>query len=268
MSNIIPFPVIAGVEITTDSAGRFNLNALHRASGLGDHKLPSQWLRYDGTKALIAELEQSADSHLAQQAINSVKGGSSPGTFAVQQLAIAYANWISPAFYLQVINTFLDYRAGKLAPVVPTNLSEALRLAADLNEAKEKALLERDEAIRTKALIGSKREATAMATAAAAIKRADKFAELAGDSKRFKQVKAIPWLLEVFAPSKGMYQQMGKLLGKISAELNYEVLKIEDSEYGQVKAYHVDVITEALCRIEYSDELMGKYRNSKVGEVA
>ncbi|UBX29978.1 DNA-binding protein [Arsenophonus apicola] len=27
------YPIIAGVEITTDSDGRFNLNALHKASG-------------------------------------------------------------------------------------------------------------------------------------------------------------------------------------------------------------------------------------------
>ncbi|OTA18172.1 hypothetical protein Xbed_03169 [Xenorhabdus beddingii] len=37
-------PVIAGVEITTDSEGRFNLNALHKASGAGESKKPSQWL--------------------------------------------------------------------------------------------------------------------------------------------------------------------------------------------------------------------------------
>ncbi|MCI2283553.1 hypothetical protein L3081_09320 [Colwellia sp. MSW7] len=29
MSNIIKFPQIAGIEITTDEVGRFNLNALH-----------------------------------------------------------------------------------------------------------------------------------------------------------------------------------------------------------------------------------------------
>ncbi len=33
-------PVICGVEITTDRAGRYNLNALHRASGLGAERSP------------------------------------------------------------------------------------------------------------------------------------------------------------------------------------------------------------------------------------
>ena len=50
-------PVICGVEITTDRAGRYNLNALHRASGLGAHKAPAQWLRTLSAKQLIEELE-------------------------------------------------------------------------------------------------------------------------------------------------------------------------------------------------------------------
>ena len=50
---------------------------------------------------------------------------------------------------------------------VPKTLPEALRLYAAEIEAKEKALQERDEAIRKRAMIGSRREATAMATASA-----------------------------------------------------------------------------------------------------
>ena len=33
MKNVIQLPVIARVEISTNIEGRFNLNALHRASG-------------------------------------------------------------------------------------------------------------------------------------------------------------------------------------------------------------------------------------------
>lgn len=46
-TNSTSLPVIAGVEITTDAEGRFNLNALHKASGLGSAKKPSNWLRLD-----------------------------------------------------------------------------------------------------------------------------------------------------------------------------------------------------------------------------
>ena len=69
-------PMIAGVEITTDSEGRFNLNALHKASGEGESKKPSEWLRTKQAQELIAELssqmELSGNFHLGQKAVNSV----------------------------------------------------------------------------------------------------------------------------------------------------------------------------------------------------
>ncbi|ELC7279674.1 phage antirepressor KilAC domain-containing protein [Aeromonas veronii] len=112
-------PVIAGVEITTDEVGRFNLNALHRASGAGDHKAPNQWLRTKQAKELISELaNQTANSQSGHEVLKVINGGVAPGTFAHELLAISYASWISPAFHLQVNQVFLDYRTGKLAPVV------------------------------------------------------------------------------------------------------------------------------------------------------
>ena len=70
-------PVICGVEITTDRAGRYNLNALHRASGLGAHKAPAQWLRTLSAKQLIEELEKET----MQNCIVSFegRGGGRPG---------------------------------------------------------------------------------------------------------------------------------------------------------------------------------------------
>lgn len=102
-------PVIAGVEIPTDVAGRFNLNALHRASGLGPNKAPTQWLRTQSAKQLIKELEKET----MQNCIVSLEGRNG-GTFAHELLAVEYAGWISPAFRLQVNQTFIDYRTGKL----------------------------------------------------------------------------------------------------------------------------------------------------------
>ncbi|EEW1988944.1 KilA-N domain-containing protein [Escherichia coli] len=102
-------PVIAGVEISTDMVGRFNLNALHRASGLGPNKAPTQWLRTQSAKQLIEELEKET----MQNCIVSLEGRNG-GTFAHELLAVEYAGWISPAFRLQVNQTFIDYRTGKL----------------------------------------------------------------------------------------------------------------------------------------------------------
>lgn len=134
MTNIIKFPVIAGVEIKTDDQERFNLNALHKASGLGESKEPNKWLILKSTKALILEFDATEGS--CGSSIIKQRGGDSPGTFAVEQLAVAYANWISPKFYLQVINTFIDYKKGNLQPTEPSQLSrfDILRIAMQAEE--------------------------------------------------------------------------------------------------------------------------------------
>jgi hypothetical protein len=54
----VPLPVIAGIEITIDSKGRFNLNTLHRASGGNKKDGPSYWLALESTQTLIAELKK------------------------------------------------------------------------------------------------------------------------------------------------------------------------------------------------------------------
>jgi len=148
MSNVIQFPVIAGIEIHTDDEGRFNLNALHRASGLSDHKKPSQWLRTKQTKELIHELsDQGVNSHLAQNLISVIHGGLNQGTFAHELLAISYAGWISARFQLQVNQVFLDYKnstATSLALPDFNNPAEAARAWATEFEQKTVLALEND----------------------------------------------------------------------------------------------------------------------------
>lgn len=94
-------------------------------------------------------------------------------------------------------------------PRVPKSFPDALRMIADIEEEKQLALEQRDYYKRTKAEIGSRREATSMATASAAIRQRDALADKLGEGKHYKQVKAIPWLLEVFHESAGMYSAGG-----------------------------------------------------------
>lgn len=127
-------PVIAGVEITTDDKGRYNLNALHKASGLREEKAPAKWLRNKQAQELIREL---VDGQICPSPLKSKKGGISQGTFAHELLAVSYAGWISPAFQLQVNQTFIDYRSGKLAapsinPMQVLNDPAAMRNADQL----------------------------------------------------------------------------------------------------------------------------------------
>lgn len=122
--------MIAGVEVHTDNEGRFNLNALHRASGEGQRKRPSKWLATDPAKDLIAEMSQSLSGALGGNPINSMRGGNVSGTFAHQLLAISYAGWINPKFQILVNQTFLDLKSGKLvaqSPAIDPNDPAALR---------------------------------------------------------------------------------------------------------------------------------------------
>lgn len=153
--------------------------------------------------------------------------------------------------------------------IAPKSYAEALRALAaevELREAVEaqKALAEsqRDEAIRTKAEIGSRREATSMATASAAVRQRDALADKLGEGKHYKTARAIPWLLGVFAPSRGMYQQVGKKLTAISARMGHEVRTVEDSKWGTVKAYHVEAIEALRLELAKDVNMLGRYRKA------
>lgn len=114
-------PVVVGTEIPLDEYGRYNLNTLHKASGENDSKAPNQWLRTRHAKELIAELEskllktfQTANLQSGQKAVNPVNGGSNPGTYAHELIAVSYAGWIRADFQLDVNQAFIDFKSGKV----------------------------------------------------------------------------------------------------------------------------------------------------------
>jgi len=126
---------------------------------------------------------------------------------------------------------------------------------------KELAEKQRDEAIATKAWIGSRREATAMSTASKYSRENDKLKTEIGNSKTWKQVKAIDWLGDMFnLKIKSAYSQIGRQLSKLSLNRNYPCKYIEDTQYGQVKAYHVDIISHFKQKLIDDLNMMRKYR--------
>ena len=153
--------------------------------------------------------------------------------------------------------------------LLPQTYPEALRALAaevELKEAeKQQRLLaeqQRDEAIRRKAEIGSRREATSMATASAAVRQRDALADRIVEGRNWKTVRAIPWLLIIFAPSNPMYSQVGKKLTALSGRMGYAVHTVEDSRFGMVKSYHVDVIGAFKIELDKDPAMLGKYRRA------
>ncbi len=131
-------------------------------------------------------------------------------------------------------------------------------------ERQQKKLLEyqRDEALRTKALIGNRREATAMATASNAVQRCGKLEDEIGNGKTWKQCTAMEWVKNFFVTSRGMWSVLGRKMAALSVDMGYEVRKIENSSYGTVNAYHVNVWEEFRSRVESNPEMMWKYRKA------
>lgn len=102
--------------------GLYSLNDLHRASGGEDKNAPRRWLQNQQTIDLIKQCEiDGFPSILSKQGL---------GTFACKELICAYATWISPKFFLQVIRTFLAVQEqGSLKPKTTVDERTGLRQA-------------------------------------------------------------------------------------------------------------------------------------------
>ena len=96
---------MSNLQILTQSIRTFEnlyaLNDLHIASGGKSKHQPSNFMRLDTTKALIAEIEK--DNQHALKIIRGTNGG----TYACEELVLSYAMWISPKFHLVVLRAFL-----------------------------------------------------------------------------------------------------------------------------------------------------------------
>jgi len=148
---------------------------------------------------------------------------------------------------VQIMRAFsaIEQRGMTIEDILANPENALILLQRSIFEREQKQLAEkqRDEALRTKAWISDKKTATAMATASKAVKERERALEQVGNAKTWKQVKAIPWLRKYFdLNERGVYSRIGKMLSKLSKEMGYGRRIIDDSEWGSVNAYHINVI--------------------------
>lgn len=211
---------IAGVEITADSEGRYNLNALHRASGLGEEKAPPKWLRNKQATELVAELEKET----GRICLVSVEGRNG-GTFADEVLAISYAGWISPSFQLKVNRAFLDTKAAKF--LTPAEMFfEQARMMVEVE--RKQAALEAEQVEQSKRLATTERRLDQIETA----------------TDHFTCVGYARWAKQTSIDLKDA-ADLGRRASKRCRELGIPVSKIPDPRFGAVNQFPKAILDEA-----------------------
>lgn len=172
--------------------------------------------------------------------------------------AVEFQDWVCEEV-IPTIRKSGGYLATKPDDTPETILARAVLIAQDTLKRVE---AERDEAVRTKAWIGSRREASAMATAASAARRAKALEAQLGLAGDYLAVKGIKWLPEIFDLTKGgTYSQIGKYLKRLSLTENYMVKTAPDSLHESVGLYHKDIIALFRKQLDEIPSLMRKYRH-------
>lgn len=143
-----------------------------------------------------------------------------------------------------------------------TNPAEAAIAWAEEYKAKEIALAQRDEAIRTKAHIGSKREQTAMTTASVATRTVEKLKNIIGIGEKYKTVKAIKGWDEFFnMKEKKMWGIIGRQMATFYRKHKYPMREISESGYDNlIKTYHTKYVPEFFDKLRRDKDFMRKHR--------
>lgn len=140
---------------------------------------------------------------------------------------------LSPEFTARLVDRWQELERKVSGPVLPNfaNPADAARAWAEQYEAR---LI----AERTKAEIGSRREATAMATASAAARKARRLEAELDQSMQYASIKRMEML---YHGQKFNW----RILKSTATEMGIQSIDIFDANYGTVKAYHADVWREA-----------------------
>lgn len=217
------------------------------------------------------------ESHLHALGFGTSAESANPHDYYVPEnifyrLCMKARNEVAEAFQAKVADEIIpSIRKTGSYSMTPNDYLSALKALVAEVEAKQNAqrALEAEivaheadmkEARRTKAHFIEGRDAEMCGRVGGLTKENDRLRTEIGDSRNWKQVKAIKWLDNYFALSNGLFGAIAYKLKGISEELELPRRDIEDSQYGTVKIYHVKAIEELHGRIDRDPNYLSKYR--------
>lgn len=146
---------------------------------------------------------------------------------------------LSPEFTARLVDRWQELEEGlqsgknNIQLAIPQSLPEALRLAATLAEEKDRLVYERDEAIRTKSQISTRREASAMGTVGALAKKVKELEAKISRSNlnyEYATVLAIESRVENLKVS-------GRKLANYCRKMGLKFNEVPDTRFGKVNSY-------------------------------
>ncbi len=155
-------------------------------------------------------------------------------TSEVLELTLDQCNLVAMRESKGVRRTVLAKLKARAQPS-PLSRMEILRIAMESEQARLLAEAQRDHAVATKAEIGSRREATSMATASTAVRQVNKLRRELGRNRHHATVLAVEK-----ATSRQFGQQGWRPLKKWCDTHSTQPESVPDPRYGEVKAWPAD----------------------------
>ena len=154
---------------------------------------------------------------------------------------------LSPEFTGALVDRWQKLEEQVKAPALPGDYISALEHLLESKRSEKLAIEQRDHAIETKAEIGSRREATAMATASTAVRQANQLKEELGRGLRQATVAAVEKVCKRKFGKQGF-----RPLKNWCAENGVQAPKVHDPRYGWVRSWPAAAWT-AVYQIDLAD---------------
>lgn len=136
--------------VIRDREQSLNLTDMWKAAGSPENKRPSDWLATPMAREFIEFIGENLNAGKSGIAlVDAKRGGTSAGTWAHWQLAMAYAKYLSPAFHAwcnQVVRAHMEGSAPAPALTGTSPSAELAALRAELAELKAAVLAPRSMA--------------------------------------------------------------------------------------------------------------------------